>query len=135
MLPPPDPKSVLAGALPERTSLLLEASAGTGKTYTIAHLFMRWVAETETEIDEVLVVTFTEAASAELREGIRERIRAGIDALQTPDHPEHEDAWLAWWSSSPLAQKQRNVWLRRLRRGLERFDSATISTIHGFCNA
>lgn len=131
MMQPPDPKSVLASPLPERTSLLLEASAGTGKTYTIAHLCMRWVAETDTAIDEILVVTFTEAAAAELREGIRERIQAGIDALRTPGN---EDAWLRWWAESPLAARERDTWIRRLCRALERFDSATISTIHGFCH-
>ncbi|MEX1271001.1 MAG: UvrD-helicase domain-containing protein, partial [Acidimicrobiia bacterium] len=55
------------GPLP-RGRVLLEASAGTGKTWTIAALVTRFVAEKGVPIDEMLVVTFTRAATSELRE-------------------------------------------------------------------
>jgi exodeoxyribonuclease V beta subunit len=55
--------------------VLLEASAGTGKTYAIATLVLRLVAEVGLGIHEVLVVTFTEAATTELRDRVRRRLR------------------------------------------------------------
>ena len=62
----------LCGPLPEHT-VVLEASAGTGKTYTIAGLVTRYVAEGVAELDELLVVTFGRAATTELRSRVRER--------------------------------------------------------------
>ncbi len=52
---------------------VLEASAGTGKTFTIAALAARFVAE-GTPLDQLLLVTFTRAATGELRERVRERL-------------------------------------------------------------
>ena len=60
---------------------LVEASAGTGKTYAITTLFVRLLLERDLEIDQVLVVTFTEAATAELRDRVRRRIREAIAAF------------------------------------------------------
>ena len=68
------------GELP-RTSLALEASAGTGKTWTLAALTVRYVVETDTPLPEVLVVTFTRAATAELRERVRTRLAQVLRAL------------------------------------------------------
>ena len=52
---------------------LIEASAGTGKTWTISWLYLRLVAEEGLRVDQILVVTYTEAATAELRDRIRKR--------------------------------------------------------------
>jgi exodeoxyribonuclease V beta subunit len=60
---------------------LIEASAGTGKTWTIAALYLRLLCEAKLPVDSILVVTFTEAATAELRSRIRERIAAARAAL------------------------------------------------------
>ncbi|MCB1694529.1 MAG: UvrD-helicase domain-containing protein, partial [Pseudomonadales bacterium] len=60
---------------------LVEASAGTGKTYTITTLFVRLVVERELEARQILVVTFTKAAAAELRDRIRTRLREAIAVL------------------------------------------------------
>ncbi|HWG93941.1 MAG TPA: UvrD-helicase domain-containing protein, partial [Mycobacteriales bacterium] len=65
----------LTGPLPQGTTVL-EASAGTGKTYTIAGLVVRYVAEGEARLDQLLVVTFSRAASGELRTRVRERCTA-----------------------------------------------------------
>ena len=54
---------------------LIEASAGTGKTYTLAALFVRLILEKGLRVDQILVVTFTEAATEELRDRIRRRMR------------------------------------------------------------
>ena len=69
--------------------ILIEASAGTGKTYTIALLFLRLLLEKGLSVDEILVVTFTKAATEELRGRIRQRIRDALDVLegQGPNDP------------------------------------------------
>jgi len=60
---------------------LIEASAGTGKTYAICGLFVRLVLEKKLSVDKILVVTFTEAATAELKERIRVRLRDVIEGV------------------------------------------------------
>ncbi|MFT4628135.1 MAG: exodeoxyribonuclease V beta subunit [Myxococcota bacterium] len=113
----------------ERGTALIEASAGTGKTYNITSLVLRLVAEEGTPIERILVVTYTRAATAELCERIRTRLVEAVDALaqgESPDDPVLEHVW----SVAPAA---RSVRLRRLRVALESFDQALISTIHGFC--
>ena len=60
---------------------LLEASAGTGKTFALAHLVMRLVVERELKLDALLVVTFTEAAADELRDRIGRRLDGALQGL------------------------------------------------------
>ncbi|UCE06114.1 MAG: UvrD-helicase domain-containing protein, partial [bacterium] len=62
---------------------LIEASAGTGKTYAITGLFLRLVLEKELAVDQILVVTFTEAATEELKDRIRTKLRDAIIAFST----------------------------------------------------
>ena len=64
--------------------ILIEASAGTGKTFTIAGLVLRLLLERASlTIDRILVTTFTELATAELRGRIRDLLRDGFDAFRT----------------------------------------------------
>src|SRR5690606_10515869 len=63
-------------------STLIEASAGTGKTYTLAGMVVRLVAERGLALGQILVVTFTEAATPELRERVRSRIRDAVVFLE-----------------------------------------------------
>ena len=107
---------------------LIEASAGTGKTYTIATLFVRLVVERGLGVDEILVVTFTEAAAAELRDRIRQRLRAALAAYTTPALA---DPVLRQLVERRHADRARD--LDRLALALRAFDEAAISTIHGFC--
>lgn len=112
-----------------RGTTLIEASAGTGKTYNITSLVVRLVAEEGVRIERVLVVTYTRAATAELKDRIRARLVAAVVALSEPGVP--EDPVLAHlWSEDPTTRSLR---VRRLRDALEGFDQALISTIHGFC--
>ena len=62
---------------------LIESSAGTGKTYTISRLFLRLVLEKRIEISKILVVTFTEAATEELRQRIRDILNKARKAFET----------------------------------------------------
>ena len=108
---------------------LIEASAGTGKTYAIASLYLRLLVESELLPEQILVVTYTEAATQELRSRIRNRIR---EALEVMEGTETRDTFL-----ERLYEKATLTGLKRVRDLLERalgaFDTASIFTIHGFC--
>ena len=105
---------------------VLEASAGTGKTYQIATLVLRLVAESGIPIDRILAITFTDAATAELRDRVRRRLAQGRDALAQP-LLKSEDAVL-----DALRQTDVEARHERVVRALRDFDLAGISTIHGF---
>jgi exodeoxyribonuclease V beta subunit len=109
---------------------LIEASAGTGKTYTLAALFVRCLLERELNVTQILVVTYTRAASAELRVRIRERIGAAIDAL---DGIASSDLLLREMASQARDSGQGARKRARLIDALRSFDEAPIYTIHGFC--
>lgn len=114
---------------------LLEASAGTGKTFALAHLVLRLVAERQQRLQELLVVTFTEAAAGELRDRIARRLQQGLEALEAPgDSRAYPDDTLAQWHQGQNPDPQAQWALRaRLLEALEDLDRADITTIHGFC--
>ena len=125
------------GPLPSGVTLL-EASAGTGKTYSIATLVLRLVAEFGLGIDEILVVTFTEAATTELRDRIRRRLRDALAIAERAQHageapPTDGERVATKLAADAHARGTLGELADRLRRSLERFDDAAISTIHGFC--
>ncbi len=70
---------------PLKGASLIEASAGTGKTYAITGLFLRLILEKNFAVDRILVVTYTEAATAELKERIRSRLLVTRDAIESLD--------------------------------------------------
>jgi len=125
-------------ALPDRP-LLLEASAGTGKTHQLTSLVLRLVAEHDMALPRLLVVTFTRAAAAELRERIRTRLGAAARALHAAEHGDHDPASsddpivAHLWRTAGGADGTVADRAERLRRAGEQLDEATISTIHGFC--
>ncbi|MDY6880039.1 MAG: exodeoxyribonuclease V subunit beta [Thermodesulfobacteriota bacterium] len=106
---------------------LIQASAGTGKTFTLCGLYLRLVIEKAIPVDRILVVTFTEAATAELKERIRANLHAAIVAFQAG---RAENDFL---DSLVRAYEDSREAVRRLREGLQGFDQAAIYTIHGFC--
>ena len=108
---------------------LIEASAGTGKTYTITTLFLRLLVERGLTVDRVLVVTFTEAATAELRGRIRGRLRAALAALDGGEAAgaDPEAAAVAARGGEPARVRE------RLTEAIRGFDEAAVFTIHGFC--
>ena len=116
-------------ALPERAAWLLEASAGTGKTYQIAGLVLRLVAEYGLRIDRILAITFTNAATAELRDRVRKRLSSALIALERGS-ADRDDAFVEHLLG--LAQPSREQMTAHLRIALRDFDLAAISTIHGF---
>lgn len=112
--------------------VFIEASAGTGKTYTITTLYLRLLLERSLDVDRILVVTFTEAATEELRGRIRERLVQALDWLSRSDRSALKDkdpvlAALIARIQDPLAA------MDALVDQLARMDEAAIYTIHGFC--
>ncbi|PKF58126.1 exodeoxyribonuclease V subunit beta [Alteromonadales bacterium alter-6D02] len=122
--------------LPLHGERLIEASAGTGKTYTIAGLYLRLLLghgslgaahPQRLTVDQILVVTFTEAATSELRDRIRRRI------------VEARNAFLSGFSDDPLIKPlleqsaNHQQCARYLLQALRQMDEAAIFTIHGFC--
>ncbi len=110
---------------------LLEASAGTGKTWTIAALVAKHVASGDTRLDEMLVVTFTRAASQELRERVRRQLDEAVQLLGDPGRRDPANRLHDWLLDADAAELSRR--LERLTGALVSFDAATIATIHQFC--
>jgi len=127
----------IRGPLPTGTTLL-EASAGTGKTWTIGALVTRFVAEGHARLEQMLVVTFGRAASQELRERVRAQLveaeRALSDdpaALATIEPAAHSELIDLLRECDDDERRLRH---RRVTEALAEFDAATIATTHQFCS-
>lgn len=121
----------LTGPLPERLTVL-EASAGTGKTYALAALAARFVAERDVAASQLCIVSFTEAATAELRGRIRSRLAHAAAHLGAGGGPIADDGVLTALGAVDPTERARRA--ARLERAVAELDAATISTIHGFCS-
>ena len=124
----------ICGELPTGTTVL-EASAGTGKTYTIAALTARAVAEGAAELNQLLLVTFGRMATNELRLRVREHLVAAQRCLDDaigqgiPARPLSElQSMITSGDPEELARRR-----GRVARALAEFDAATIATTHEFC--
>ena len=109
--------------------VLIEASAGTGKTYTIAGLFVRLLVEKKLTVDRILVMTFTRKATAELRDRIFKRLRECLKVLEDGKN-ESSDEFLTLFLEH-LSDKDEA--LRTLKEAVRNFDESHVTTIHGFC--
>jgi exodeoxyribonuclease V beta subunit len=112
---------------------LIEASAGTGKTHTIAGLFLRLLVERRArgepiDVDEILVVTYTEAATEELRDRIRRLLARAVEDFQTGGSDDERVQELL-----RRHREHRATLAEQLALSLNCFDLAPIYTIHGFC--
>jgi exodeoxyribonuclease V beta subunit len=122
----------LTGPLPTGVTVL-EASAGTGKTYTIAALAARFIAQGR-PLHELLLVTFTRMATGELRERVRERLVGTEQELTrflsgAPLETSDEIVQLLAGGERLEVEQRRD----RLAHAIANFDAATIATTHGFC--
>ena len=115
---------------------LIEASAGTGKTWNICALYLRLLLERGLGVQQILVVTFTRSATAELRDRIRSRIvstLAHLRGAQDPNSPDGLFATALFESLSARVELSQTQRIIRLETALNLFDEAAIYTIHGFC--
>ncbi|MGF6569539.1 exodeoxyribonuclease V beta subunit [Paraburkholderia sp. GAS333] len=112
----------------------IEASAGTGKTWNICALYVRLLLEKNLNADQILVVTFTKAATAELHERIRGRLAELHRAIEMDD--DGGDPFIQRLFETTLSPErgiERDDALKVVRRALRTFDQAAIHTIHAFC--
>jgi exodeoxyribonuclease V beta subunit len=120
--------------LPLHGLRLIEASAGTGKTFTLITVLMRLMLERGVPVTHLLAVTFTRAAAAELRQRLRRRLRAAQDVLAGRSDENDGEAQAA---AAVLKQAQtdvaRDVLSDRVHAAILQLDEALITTIHGFC--
>ncbi len=121
-------------AMPLAGRHLIEASAGTGKTFNITRLYLRLILEKELSVQQILVMTFTNAATEEIRGRIADTLR------------EAAHCWAQALAGEPLADNTDPVFIRLLAQfgeprhlnainaALLELDEAAVYTIHGFCN-
>lgn len=115
---------------------LIEAGAGTGKTYTIESLFLRLIIENKLTIDQILVVTFTKAATEKLKERIRSKLSKAKEVFSDCTKDERSGDTLPDDTLiSALYEKYENHPLvyDLINNALINFNEAAIFTIHGFC--
>ncbi|MEK7295549.1 MAG: UvrD-helicase domain-containing protein, partial [Actinomycetota bacterium] len=111
--------------------LVVEASAGTGKTYSVAALVTRELAERESlRIGDILITTFTRNAAAELRDRVRSRLVDTVRQLRSRTPDQHDELAEYLLHGEPATITAR---IKRLERAAVEFDTATISTIHAVC--
>ncbi len=126
----------LTAELPGPGVTALEASAGTGKTYAVAALAARYVAEGVVPLDRLLVITFSRAATQELRDRVRALFVDVSDALLTGSpgqHPVLVQA-LTTVDGRPATGAEIAERRQRLLDAIAGYDAATIATTHEFCH-
>ena len=115
---------------------VIEASAGTGKTWTISHLLPRLLVDgVVSDIGEVLLVTFTEDAARELGERTRRQLSALVAHADADTRPgdDEEGICVLLDRLGALADPERDTAMLRLRLALDESDQLAVSTIHSFC--
>ena len=93
-------------------NMVIEASAGTGKTYSLEHLVVRYILEKGYDISEILVVTFTKKAAFELENRIRTLLKN---------------------KAAEINSGSKQIYVKRVKEAFARFAESQIYTIHGFC--
>ncbi len=128
------PKPEILQHVPMDGHVIMEASAGTGKTYTLEHLVIELLlGEQDVELEQILVVTFTEKATSELKVRVRKVIKSVLDAAALARRDPHSKYLV------PLDPEQQPHWViddeqrHKLERAHLAFDIAPIYTIHAFC--
>ena len=113
---------------------LIEASAGTGKTFSLTRIYLRLLIEKKIPVEQILLMTYTRAATQELRGRIADIIReaqrywdndTNADTVTDTDTDEY---WQHLYNNIEPEQAQ-----RLLHQALLNLDQAAIFTIHGFC--
>ena len=108
---------------------LIEAAAGTGKTYSIAIMVLRWIVSTDHPIDSVLAVTFTNYATAELKERILNFLEEALAFFETGKCKDETVEKVC----REIPENEQKKAVKKLKAAINDFDTASIFTIHGFC--
>ncbi|HXD35987.1 MAG TPA: UvrD-helicase domain-containing protein, partial [Rhodanobacter sp.] len=120
--------------MPLHGRTLIEASAGTGKTWNIGLIYLRLLLERELPVEQILVTTFTDAAAQELRERLRRRLVEAERLLESPiiDAASSDplESWIATLCPDPDSIRHT---LRRIQLARADLDRAPVSTIHALC--
>ena len=125
--------------MPLQGRILIEASAGTGKTWNIGLIYLRLLLERDLRVEQILVTTFTDAAAQELRERLRRRL---IEAERTLESVAGDSASAAAVDESSLQnylaslcpdEDSRQRALRKIQLARTDLDRAPVSTIHALC--
>jgi exodeoxyribonuclease V beta subunit len=121
--------------MPLQGRILIEASAGTGKTWNIGLIYLRLLLERELRVEQILVTTFTDAAAQELRERLRRRLIEAEHLLDsmTPEPADDDDSLQNYLSSLCPDNDSRQRVLRKIQLARTDLDRAPVSTIHALC--
>ncbi len=113
--------------------MMIEASAGTGKTYTLQRLVLRLIAEENVKVEEFLIVTFTKAATAELSDRVRQILKDALAVLDGKKNDDELETLFSRWKASgnPVSREDAR---NRIAEALAGFDRCSVFTIHAFCS-
>lgn len=124
------PFNLLGPLPPRRSTTVLEASAGTGKTFALAGLVTRYIAEGAATLDQMLLITFSRAATEELRDRVHRQIVDALDAFDDPVRAGDNEVLHHLLDATDAVRRDRR---QNLGDALAAFDAATIATTHQFC--
>ncbi|WNC70651.1 exodeoxyribonuclease V subunit beta [Thalassotalea psychrophila] len=124
----PIPQALQAEALPLNGCHLIEASAGTGKTFNITRIYLRMLLERKLSVENILVMTFTKAATEEIRGRIDEFLRDVLANWQEYTEIKPQPYFVALAKNISFKDAQVII-----KNALINLDEASIFTIHGFC--
>ena len=123
--------------MPLHGRILIEASAGTGKTWNIGVIYLRLLLERDLRVEQILVTTFTDAAAQELRERLRRRLieaeRWLLGAVSNNPESTDENSLESYLASLCVNDESRRRALRKIQLARADLDRAPMSTIHALC--
>lgn len=118
-------------------ALLIEASAGTGKTYSLMHILLRLIVEKKIPIERILLVTFTKAATQEMRSRLRSLLMETVQKLDEGGEitdPTLNDQLKEWIHNKESHKRiDRETVIVRMKKALEGLEDISVETIHAFC--
>ena len=113
---------------------LVEASAGTGKSFTLAHIVLRNVLEKKIKPEEILLLSFTKNTCSELRDKILSRFNKLKLFLQNRDETEIDNTLLEWYKDYQLEYNHPEKTINHIDNFIKDIYKLKVTTFHSFCN-
>ena len=113
---------------------LVEASAGTGKSFTLAHLVLRNVLEKKIKPDEILLLSFTRNTCSELRDKIVLRFKNLKLYLQNYNETNIDNTLKDWYLKFKEKEKSKEKIISEIDNFVNQFYKLQVTTFHAFCN-